>query len=127
MGRTIALFLLFAAPASALQTAIAPRALEVAGRRAVLFTVGTAALTVPAVTHADSVEEIAARANAKAVADREAAALKATDPEEESDGKGLVFGVLGASVVLSLPFYWKNVARLGIKLSGGGDGYDKIK
>ncbi len=73
---------------------------------------------------AASIEEIAARNNAIAKQERDAG----PPPEPEGDGgKSLVPIALGASVVLSVPFYWKNLARLGIKLSGGGDGYDKIQ
>lgn len=61
------------------------------------------------------------------LSDRVAAAAKAEEPQDESDPKSLVIGALLGSVALSLPFYWKNVARLGVKISGGGDGYDKIK
>jgi len=95
-------------------------------RRSVLL--GTSAATIalsPAIAHADSIEEIAARANAASEAARVAAA--AAPEEEKTDGKGLVLGALFGSVALSLPFYWKNVARLAIKLTGGGDGYDKIQ
>ena len=38
-------------------------------------------------------------------------------------------GALLGSVVLSVPFYYKNLLRLGTKIASGGkeDGYDKIK
>ena len=85
-----------------------------------------AALTLnPIKANADSIEDIAARNNKLAQQQRDEQANK-QEPEGDG-GKSLVPIALGASVALSLPFYWKNVARLGIKLSGGGDGYDKIR
>lgn len=51
---------------------------------------------------------------------------------EEQDNGGainLVGAVLAGSVALSVPFYWKNLARLATKIGSGGkdDGYDSIK
>ena len=83
-------------------------------------------------------EEIAARNAAAAEAARSEkkkcgyGALPQCDTEEEQDNGGalgLVGGVLVGSVALSVPFYWKNVARLVTKIASGGkdDGYDSIK
>ena len=72
------------------------------------------------------------------------------EERKEGEGTNLVVGALLGSVALSIPFYWKNVARLGacarppppeaaassepvaccrsagMKFTGQGDGYDKI-
>ena len=49
--------------------------------------------------------------------------------EQSAEGKTLVIGALLGSVVLSVPFYWKNVVRLVTKVSSGGtdDGYNTYK
>merc|ERR1711990_65615 len=91
------------------------------------FALGAAALSAgPLAARADSIEEIAARANAKAKADREAAYTP--EPEVSSEEKlKPIITALGASVVLSVPFYYKNLQRLFTKVSSGGedDGYSK--
>jgi len=98
-------------------------------RRAVIAGAGAglSAFALAGAANADAIEDIAARNALRAEADRQALAAKAEEPQDESDPKSLVLGALFGSVALSIPFYWKNVARLGIKLSGGGDGYDKVK
>lgn len=47
--------------------------------------------------------------------------------EQSEEGKGLVGTFLLGSVALSLPFFYKNVLRLGTKITSGGkdDGYGK--
>jgi hypothetical protein len=74
------------------------------------------------VAHADSIEEIAAKANAKARAEREAA-FEAPPPEVQSDEDKLkpIITAVGASVVLSVPFYAENLKRLATKISSGGE------
>ena len=85
------------------------------------FALGAAALSAaPLVAHADSIEEIAAKANAKAKAEREAA-FEAPPPEVQSDEDKLkpIITAIGASVV-SVPFYFENLKRLATKVSSGG-------
>merc|ERR1740138_104072 len=87
------------------------------------FALGAAALSAaPLVAHADSIEEIAAKANAKARAEREAA-FEAPPPEVQSDEDKLkpIITAVGASVVLSVPFYAENLKRLATKISSGGE------
>lgn len=93
------------------------------------FALGAAALsTAPLVAKADSIEEIAARANQKAKAEREATFV-APPPEVQSDEDKLkpIIAAVGASVVLSVPFYAENLKRLATKISSGGEdtGYAK--
>ena len=66
-----------------------------------------AAITVPLAARADSIEEIAAKANAKAKAQREEAVVERT--REEGEGTNLVGGFLLGSVVLSVPFFAENL------------------
>jgi len=93
---------------------------------------------IPAAALADSIEDIAARNAVAAEAARGEkkkcgyGALPQCDTEVEQDNGsslGLVGGVLVGSVALSVPFYWKNLARLGTKITSGGkdDGYDTFK
>jgi len=119
--------------ASALLVApLAPRlearsvAMSASTRRAHLQQVGQvaamAALTVPLAARADAIEDIAAKANAKAKAQREEA-LSAPPPVEQTDEEKLqpIIGALAASVVLSVPFFAENLKRLGTKISTGED------
>ena len=66
-----------------------------------------AALATPLAARADSIEEIAARANAKAKAERDEAV--ADRVREEGEGTNLVGGFLLGSVVLSVPFFAENL------------------
>jgi hypothetical protein len=87
-----------------------------------------ASALAPGAAHADSIEEIAARANQKAEADRVAAANKAPEQEVSAQDKATpVLAALGGSVALSVPFYYKNLQRLGTKIASGGkdSGYEK--
>ena len=106
------------------------------GRRAALFNgaalaSGAVALAaLPREALAGSIEDIAAKANAKAVAEREAAAAKIDSKEDEvSTEEKLkpIITAVGASVVLSVPFYYQNLQRLFTKVSTGGadSGYSK--
>lgn len=79
----------------------------------------------------DMVARIAAK-NALAVQkERDAAgSIDSKSAEQQTEeGKGLVGTFLLGSVVLSVPFYFKNLQRLFIKITSGGkdDGYDKVK
>mmetsp|Transcript_8237 Transcript_8237/g.16496 ORF Transcript_8237/g.16496 Transcript_8237/m.16496 type:complete len:152 (-) Transcript_8237:57-512(-) len=107
---------------------------EPAGRRDVLkVCVASAPAFVaasslyPAAARAESAEEavarIAARSEAEnALAREKEAALKAKNTGKSDDGaSGLVLGVLGGGVALSLPFFLPNLIRLGKKLGGGGN------
>tara|TARA_B110001452_G_C15110055_1_gene386961 strand:+ start:264 stop:578 length:315 start_codon:yes stop_codon:yes gene_type:complete len=69
-----------------------------------------AALTVPLAARADAIEDIAAKANAKAKAQREEA-LSAPPEVEQTDEEKLqpIIGALAASVVLSVPFFAENL------------------
>ena len=66
---------------------------------------------------------IAAKAAAKNQADKDAKAAKVAKKasknfEKENEGADLlVKGALGGSFFLSLPFFYKNLARLGLKFS----------
>ena len=100
-------------------------------RRAAVFTAATAAAAIAVPAFADSIEDIAARNAAAAEAARNAAPEK-TDEEleaEKGNSKALIGAALVGSVGLSVPFYWKNIARLATKVGTGGkdDGYNKYK
>ena len=92
-------------------SSLVPSRPAVQTRRAALaavprFALGAAALSAaPLMAHADSIEEIAAKANAKARAEREAA-IEAPPPVEQTDEEKLkpIITALAASVVLSVPF-----------------------
>ena len=125
-------YLLLVSSASALLVApLGPRletravspAMSATSRRAHLEQVAAAgamlALATPLAAKADTIEEIAARANAKAQAEREA--VKAERIREEGEGTNLVGGAVLASVVLAVPFFAQNLQRLGIKISTGED------
>ena len=101
------------------------------GRRAAILT-GAAALSATTMpVFADSVADIAARNAAAAEAEREAKAnAKPVDTEAEKSGAiNTVGAVLVGSVALSVPFYYKNIARLFTKITSGGDddGYSTYK
>jgi len=90
------------------------------GRRAALSTLGLAALTLPLVAHADSIEEIAARSNAKAKAEAEAKA--AAGPIEEPDNSssaGLIGAIAVGGTLASTAFYSQNLKRVGEKITTG--------
>ena len=103
-------------------------------RRAALLAGAATAFAVSPV-FADDAEDIVARIAAKnALAlEKERAAANSIDAktaeEQSAEGKGLVGTFLLGSVVLSVPFYYKNIQRLFIKVSSGGkeSGYDKVK
>ena len=118
--------------ASALLVApLAPRletrsvAMSASTRRAHLQQVGQvaamAALTVPFAAGAGSIEDIAAKANAKAAEEAAAKAASTEVPRDSSEGTNLVGGFLIGSVVLSVPFFAENLKRLGQKVATGED------
>lgn len=104
-------------------------------REAVLAGVATAtaltALPVFADDTDDAIARIAARAKAENAAnDAKAASSVKTEAEleEEQEASKRNIGLaLVASVALSVPFYSKNLERLGTKIASGGkdDGYNK--
>jgi len=106
-------------------------------REAVLGFASAAALATALPAFADDTEDavarIAARAKAEnAARDAKAAATVKTEAqlEEEQEGNKRLIGLaLLASVGLSVPFYSKNLERLGTKVASGGkdDGYGKYK
>ena len=108
-----------------------PEPVMLSGRRAAILT-GAAALSATTMpVFADSVADIAARNAAAAEAEREAKAnAKPVDTEAEKSGAiNTVGAVLVGSVALSVPFYYKNIARLFTKITSGGDddGYSTYK
>merc|ERR1711924_86484 len=122
-------------PALQASRASAPLCVE-GGRRAALLngaalaTCAAALAALPSAALADSIEDIAAKANAKAIAAREAEAAKMDAKDDEaSTGDKLkpIITAVGASVVLSVPFYYQNLQRLFTKVSSGGEdsGYAK--
>ena len=106
------------------------------GRRAALFNgaalvTGAAAISaLPRAAYADAIEDIAAKANAKAMKEREEELEKKSGGiKEVSNDEKLkpILYALGASVVLSVPFYFQNLERLATKVASGGkdSGYEK--
>ena len=82
-----------------------------------LFGAGALALAAAprvALADDDAIAAIAARANAAAAAEREAKKPKPLRNDEESSFQ--VGGVLVAGVALSVPFFFKNLQRLGTKV-----------
>merc|ERR1712224_783562 len=97
-------------------------------RRAALFTgvaAASAALATPA--FADDSDDMIARIAAKnaklAEEERNKAPGKTEEEEaeERENSKKLIGGALVGSVVLSVPFYYKNLQRLGTKIASGGE------
>jgi len=85
--------------------------------------VALAALTAmtPQSAQADAVADIAARANAAAEKERQMKMSGEPEPEVSTGDKlKPVLTALGGSVVLSVPFYYKNLQRLATKISSGG-------
>jgi hypothetical protein len=86
--------------------------------------VALAALTAmtPQAARADAVADIAARANAAAAKERDSKRVAEPEPEVSTGDKlKPVLTALGGSVVLSVPFYYKNLQRLATKISSGGE------
>merc|ERR1740127_430402 len=86
----------------------------------------------PRKAFADSIEDIAAKANAAALKDREAAKEKALAPEAEASTEEKLKPILiavGGGTLLSVPFFAQNLQRLFTKVSSGGEdaGYGSVR
>ena len=104
--------------------------LMLGGHRAALLT--GAALTASTVLPAFAgIEEIAAANAAAAEAARKAAAEAPVVDEEAEKSKAInsIGLLLVGGTALSVPFYFKNLQRLGTKVASGGkdDGYNRYK
>lgn len=119
---------------SSTRRASSPVCLESTSRRQAMLTVGAvAAAILPTVAQADDTEDamvkIAAKNKAKLAEEKELARekLKTQIKEEEDPSEKFkkIALVGGGGVVLSVPFYYRNIIRLFTKVSSGGadDGY----
>lgn len=98
---------------------------ETSSRRAAILTgVAACSAIVAKPAFADDNDDMVARIAAKnalaAEAERNKIDTSKSAEEQSAEGKGLVGAALLGSVVLSVPFYYKNLQRLGTKISSGG-------
>ena len=102
---------------------------EVSSRRSALIGASSlVAAAVPLAAFADANEDamaaIAARTRQKYEAEKAKAEANTMSTEElmaaQEENKRNIYLALGGSVVLSVPFYFKNLQRLGTKIVSGG-------